>query len=313
MRLLFYATLIIYFTGCGNKEPSDIYFYGKANIISLQEMKTYGGGPAQESSLIVHNNHVYAFTGYSASHKQHLSSLGESGREFNSFDLIATNWRFNYVMQYQGVFYNFGLLDDGIHLWSSTDMFNWVELNNGQPVLTKSNDPSSYYYHMWNSAITVDDSGVWHILAETSPNSGTPESQWLVGLSYSTGMLVSGNLDFDTNRDEGFHAIPNAGNPHLEFIQGKGLLAFHGYVKSPVFNLGYNEWYTTISTKTLGDNDFVTHNEDFAIGSPKVHICDPTIINLPSGGSMMSVSYDQKNSYMLRSELNIEEFFDLVQ
>jgi hypothetical protein len=93
----------------------------------------------------------------------------------------------------------------------------------------------------------------------------------------------------------------------LKFVPGMGLLSLHGYIKD-----GF--WETTASTLELGSDEWVTHEEIFNIGLKGVHICDPSILELSNGSTMLSVSVDQDSISTAFSPKTLADIFtDLIE
>jgi hypothetical protein len=200
-------------------------------------------------------------------------------------------------MEHDGFYYEFVLGSGGIHLYKSSDLFTWTHINNGQPVLKMD---GGIYTQVWNVGVAVDNAGVWHLLVECADMKGAIQGG--VGLAYSYTTPNGDNFDFDTNKTAS-HVIPHGGNPDLKYVEGKGLLSIHGYAATGI-------WETKASTF---DGTTWTLHEDFYIGTPGIHVCDPSLIEMADGRTLLSVSFDQNFIYLANSDLSIEQIYDYLQ
>jgi hypothetical protein len=302
------CSLFLLLLGCGKPEHIEpLNFYGSANAFFLQQGNAFGGLSSIENSLVNVNGEIAALHDPFIDGSLYISILGRDGLGYSYPQRVLTNTRFTYVMKYNDKFYNFGLIGSNIYMWESTDLKYWVFANAGEPVLTASPDPESIFHKIWNVGVDVDDSGTWHMLAETSNAELTMDS---TGLAYSTAMMVNGKINFDSNKSE-THVIEKAGNPYLKHIEGKGMLALYGKGHSPIFELK-QEWYVTAST--FDGSTWIEHSDIFAIGTPGIPVCDPHATETASGETVLSVSFNQNRIYLVRSKENLESLYDsLIQ
>lgn len=302
MRVISKASLgiIIILGACKNPEQvKPLYSYGLASDFTVQEQRAFGGANAIEISYVNHEDQIRALAPLTGD----LSSIFLFDLMSGAHSLALQNARFAYVMEHEDTYYAFALINKDIYVYSSEDLFNWeLQVN---PVLTHSEDTNSIYYSLWNVGVAVDNLGTWHLLVESANAAGTA-NQIGVGLAYAKGSWSGGELNFDSNKSTE-HVIPNGGNPDLKFIDGLGLLAFHGQSNDPTPELG-REWYTTASTLALGESTWVTH-KDFLIGSPGIHVCDPHAIEREDGSILLGVSFDQRFLYTMTNNQGFEEIF----
>lgn len=287
------------------KAPPKIYFplmmQGNAKYFSEFENPSYNAASAVENSLVIKDGVVYALFDPLTNGAFHLASLGDDGKLFAEVKRIGTDMRFSYTMKYAESYYTFAKVYEDIFLWSSNDLEKWQLLNSGKPVLSAQRN--SIYQTIWNVGVAVDDSGEWHMLIEASPASTDPSK---VGLGYSHARWSKGEINFNTNASP-THVIPRAGNPWLGFLPGLGLLAVYGVTSTPIGLYG-DEWYIGASKLNPGSSKWIAI-QDFRMGRPGIHVCDPHLVELPNGGTMLTASYDQDSIYKMFSEKSLKQIF----
>lgn len=313
--------------GCSQKTPDRFGNYDKSIphgqisfFGSATKSFTGGAGPVfngittVESSLVHFNGHIFSIHDPTFGRDLYVSDLGQSGREFNSLTKISETFRFPYVLKAKDGYYMFYSKGPDVYLSKSSDLIDWSLANGGQPVLTHSEDTDSIYNQLWNVGVAIDDQDVWHLLVECSDS--TPD-QLHVGLAYSKAVWKDGKINFDLNRSQS-HVIPHGGNPHLEFVPGKGLLAVHGQIFDEIHNM--NSWYITASTLDLGSKNWLIHKNSFVIGTPDKAIAnpytaaaDPTMIQLPDGTTEIMFSYAQDSIYQIFSSHSISQIYEDVK
>lgn len=218
-------------------------------------------------------------------------SIGTSNDDRQS---IGDDYRFAYIMKYQNYYLNFYNVGGSVMLSKSYDLKSWQLINNGQPVLSQTAD--TIYNAIWNVGVTVDDNGVFHLLAETS-SAGNDTA----GLAYSTATMTGDLISFDPNRSS-THVIDLAGNPWLEFVPGRGLVIVYGKLTDNGL------WYVSAATMK---NGIFKESPNMTIGSQGIHVCDPHVISI-NGNLVLVVSYDQNKVYELRSKQTMTQFFDEI-
>lgn len=287
-----YALLLfLALSGCAPKNANhDLLFHGSANTFSSEEKSAFGGIDAIENSMVWVSGRVISFFDPAANGSMRRADLGTDGRSFGSVtQVLASNARFSYVMEHQGVLYNFVTRGDVYLLTSTDDGQTWTEKG---VVLSRATDPASPFYQLWNVGVAVDNLGVWHLLVESAPASA---GQSQVGLAYATTTLVGGMLNFDSGKTG--VVVPRGGNPFIAFVPGKGLLVIHGQAYDPSGAFG-GEWYTTAST--FDGATWRTHKDRFQVGTVGVHVCDPHAIEV-GGRILLTVSVDQNRIYKAKA------------
>lgn len=293
------VVLALLVVGCASKGPEDLENSGKGLAYTQAVKKAFGDNGDVEASLLNVGGEIVAIHGASFKGSMNKSLLGASGLEQKGMQALAgSNYAFQYVFEHGGAYYNFVTRDSNIYLLKSSDLVNWREINGGRPVLTKA--PGTIYAMIWNVAAAVDDNGVWHLLAETSDGTGTPEVQWGVGLAYSHATMTGEDIEFDTNRTSSY-VIPKGGNPDVKFVPGKGILVVHGVLEGV--------WTTQATTFVNGV--WTTHS-DFVIGRPGIHVCDPHLVERADGTTLLSVSFDQGSTTITQSSLSIAGLWDML-
>ena len=301
--------LACFFMGCG-KDPVRRYLIMEGtSATSYHE----GANPVLhgsiETSLVRDGSNVDLF--FSA-YKQEgavyaKTSADPGGLGFPEYDYPMTMpyLVFQYTMKVGNTFYMFGLRDKDIYLITSTNGSTWTPANNGQPVLTHSSDMNSIYHNLWNVGVAVDDSGTWHMLVECAPKDDNT-AQIGVGLAYLTASMSGTSINFDATKTNAM-AIPNGGNPHVQNIPGKGIFSIYGVVYAPAGSFG-SEWF--LSAATLSGGVWTAHIDKFRIGDPGFHVSDASAVDLPNGGSMITMSHDQNDVWGVYSNKSLSEIYD---
>ncbi len=200
-----------------------------------------------------------------------------------------------YFLNYNEMMYVFYESGGDLYAQTSSDLITWSILNNGAPVLSK--DASGNYSNIWNPAVAVDESGMFHMLIEHGKN-GYPD----IGLNYHTAYLVNGFLDFNPTKKQTYD-LPLAGNPELKYLPGQGLISIHGQLNEDSI------WYMTYSVLHLGQSNWITKKDSVYIYADGIHICDPSVRETTSGLTL-AFSYDQNSSYSVNLDTTYKELFD---
>ncbi|MBN8541870.1 MAG: hypothetical protein J0L82_15875 [Deltaproteobacteria bacterium] len=283
--------------GCGcakNVSPSGLELQKEASVFTEIEDHVFKNRSVVETSLVNVDGNLIAFYDHEWTGKMFRVPLQSTYFETVSPHLVIDSARFPYTINQGGTLFNFASVDGNVYLWKSFDLgLTWTKINGGRPVLTRSDDRTSIYHHLWNVAVDIADDGTWHLLVESSDS--TPD-QREVGLAYSYARLVDDEISFDENRSEG-HVVKGGGNPWIKHIPGVGLLAVHGQVYSPFKGFG-SEWYITASTIALGETTWTTHKDKFIIGTKGVHVCDPHLVE-QDGALLLTLSFGQGSTLLL--------------
>lgn len=298
-NIIFALSMLLAGCSCSKKQVADLEFSGSAASFVQVQKKAFGGLASIENSFVKVGSDVIALHDPHADGSLFKVNLGPSGLEFNGDTRIAGQTRFTYVFEHDGVFYNFVWRDNDIYLLKSADLTNWQLINNGNPVLTSA--PGTIYANVWNVGVAVDDNGVWHLLVECADGTGPASQQGGVGLAYSFATMTNDEINFDVNRTTSF-VIPNGGNPDLKFVSGKGLLSIHGSLENGLW---------VVRASTFQNGTWTLHN-DFYLGTPSIHVCDPSLVQLDDGSTLLSVSYDQNSIFLAKSPLSIPVLFDTI-
>lgn len=294
----FLAMIALASIGCAKKQGHDLAFHGQARVFSQTQSHAYKNMPAIENSMVVRDGSVLAFFDPAAVGSMLMADLGSDGREFESWTTVMTQGaRFSYVFFHSGKFWNF-VTNGHVYLYSSDDGLQWRAENQGNPVMHAV--PNTPYAVLWNVGVDISADGTWHLLVEASD--GTTPGQEGVGLGYSTATMVTGLIDFDQNKSAQ-HVIPHGGNPYVKALPDGRLFIVHGQAYDPAWGFG-SEWYTTASTINNGQ---VTRHTNFVLGVQGEHVCDPHMVDLPTGGSMLTVSVAQNSITLAHSSLTIEQ------
>jgi hypothetical protein len=284
------AMMLLSVVGCSCAQQQKSQSFSDLTIkgFSFHQTKAPLFSRAVESSSVVKDNKLI-----------YLIDLGEHGNlsvgtSNNDLVSVGNDARFAYIMQYQNVYYNFFNRGGSIFASKSLDLITWTPINRDQPVLSQT--VNSIYNAVWNVGVTVDDQGVFHLLAETSVAGNE-----IAGLAYATATMQNDEINFDLNRSTN-HVLTLAGNPWVGFVQGKGLVAVYGKMIDGI-------WAVTAATF---ENNQWTENPNFIIGGKDIHVCDPHVTSF-NGELVMSVSYEQDYIYELRSNQTLEQFFNQVK
>lgn len=289
----------LFLAACSCSKPTPQLYTSAASGFEQAQAKAFGGSQSIENSLLLVQGEVVAMHDPYFDGSLFKAHLGTSGLEFRSNIKVASDARFTHVIEHQGVYYNFVLRSGDVYLLKSPDLVTWTLINGGRPVLTHT--PGTIYANVWNVGAAVDDVGTWHLLVESADGLGAPGTQGGVGLAYSFASMVNDEIDFDLNRTP-THVIANGGNPDLKFVPGKGLLAVHGSLIGGI-------WRVRASTRIAGT---WRTSETFEVGSENIQVCDPSLVELSDGSTLMSVSVDQNSIYLLKSKENLASIFERV-
>lgn len=286
-----YLICLLFCACSSNKGIIENITYVESNLVvtgfTFQTTKAPLFTSTVESSIVELNGKVIYTIDYEMNGKFMIGTSNQDLRYIND------DARFSYTMMYQDQYYNFINRNGEIYLAKSPDLVNWTMINNSNPVLTKQT--GTIYSSIWNVGVAVDDKGVWHLMAETSIRDNDE-----AGLIYSSATMSNdGLINFDANRSTS-HVIEKAGNPWLGYIPGKGLLAVYGSMKS-------GNWTVRAATKT----DKWNENSSFEISAPGMAICDPHLIE-HNGQTILTLSYDQKEVYEMRSKETLTELFGRI-
>jgi hypothetical protein len=216
------------------------------------------------------------------------SSIGQ----WTNITAVDTGMRFPYVVDHE---YNGQLLafylntsNGNIYLKVSTDNgATWPIANGGNPVLTKSSDPNSIYYTLWNVGVALATDGTAHLVVECQD--GNHSGQTAVGLGYSYGMYNSTTktLSFDANRTA-TQVVVGGGNPYL-WVNGTGsgadLVSIHGLLNqsdSPY-------WMVTASVRKNGV--WTTRRDLLQIAQQNIHVADPSGFSYTSNAADTAIAF----------------------
>lgn len=294
------ALLALSSLGCAKApEGHDLQFYGDANVFSQTQRSAFNGAPAIENSMVIRNDRVISFFDPAAVGSMTMADLGSNGLGFSGAQSVMSRGaRFSYVLEYQGKLWNF-VTEGNVYLYSSIDGISWTIENDGDPVMTAT--PGTPYATLWNVGVDVDSNGVWHLLVEAANEEGSL-GQGGVGLGYSTAQMTNGRINFDLNKTPA-HVIPKGGNPYVKALPDGRIFTVYGRLWNPIFDIG-QEWHVTASTL---ENGIWTNHDNFVLGTPGQHVCDPHMIDLPTGGSLLTVSVAQNAINIATSNLTIEQ------
>jgi hypothetical protein len=310
-RVLLLMPLIFLLSCCGNVEQvhsrktNTIILYGEA--VNAQELhpNPFCHGVDESSICAVDGRLISTYDiGYSGSLTYAVSNETDSFYSLKEIARCNINVRFPYTIRYGNKYYTFGMryvnnqLDESaIYLWCSGDGIYYTMGNNDHPVLTKSSDPDSIWYLIWNVAVAVDRDGVFYLVAECAPRGSNQEG---VGLGYSFCSVADGVIDFNKNRSNE-HIVVGGGNPYLYYSKKYNtLLVLHGMSKTDFKELSSNYWWVAATYYDLKKKQWITKPERFALGQPGVHVCDPHAADVSWYGShfvRLIVSYGQNSLY----------------
>lgn len=291
MKYLATISVALVSISCASVKDINLEFYGNANNFFQSEKKAYLGHTLAETSLVRMGSDIITFFSDSGRGEYMArANLGVTGYEWSDSRVVVENGsRFTYVFKHGDILYNASTRVDGVYLMSSSDGEEWAELGR---ILSKSDDPNSKRFNLWNPAIAVDHTGTWHLLVEAADY----RNQNAVGLIYATTVVPTtpsyGSINFDSTVSNDF-VIEGGGNPWVTHIKGKGLLVIHGYIWKPIEPFT-NHWYTTAST--FDGVHWTTHADKFRIGVYNIHVCDPHAIEV-NGDIILNVGVDQAFIY----------------
>lgn len=284
---------------CAPKAPGDLVFQGEATSFYRVPDNPFAGKPVVEASLLNMGGEIVAFYDPNWSGSMHRATLGVHANGFDGGELVNTESRFQYTLEYQGRLYTFATVDGDIYLSISEDGgFTWFPGNGDEPVLVHSPDPTSIYHNLWNVGVDVDENGTWHLVVESGDSS---PNQLGVGIAYSTATMINGRLDFNQNKSA-THVIPKGGNPWIKSMPGGNLLVIHGQAHTPEAGFG-SEWFVTASAFVSGE--WKIDRSKFRIGTPGVHVCDPHVVEQANGQILMALSFDQGSIAMVRAPMTL--------
>lgn len=318
--------LILAFSACQlDRALPPMLYTGSAG--SLFEERTpnpaMGGRAAIEASLIVEGDTVYNFFDCTEDGRIFLESASDqfvSDWQEVIFSPILTGVNLPYTFKLGNLYYTFAIKtvgNDGIYLWKSSDKVNWQLINGGSPVLSRSDDPRSIWYNIWNVAVCADPDGKIYLLAECGRQGSLTAAT--VGLGFSWGYLENDCLDFDQHRSQ-IHVLPGGGNPWMEFLPDKDAIIFAcGFLQasSPFGSV----WWIGAGTASLSadlyePSSWNTDQGRFALGAPGVHVADPHLVELPTGKAgklLMTFSFNQEYIYSAFADCSLGELYDLLQ
>lgn len=187
-----------------------------------------------------------------------------------------------------------GANNSNIYLAKSLDGFNWKIINNGKPIIFKSNDPNNIYYQLWNPAFTIDNNNVIHLYLECQEQ-GTNQDK--TGLAYAYGKLEN---DCVTMICTDYKIIPDAACAWVGELSDGNLGILYAAKDA-------SGWWVMKASKLI--NYTTVSPVDFKIFTPGVHICDPHVVKINEGSYMLSLSYDQKFTKFLYLNGAIEDLF----
>lgn len=304
VAIIIRAFVIWALCSCGQQRPEHAtleYRGSAAQSWHTGPAPAFNGSSAIENSLVYVGDNIFAVFTTGGSGDMGEANLGGNGDDFHSiFTGNLPRIGYPYTVHIGAIYYTFAQAhgQKNIYVWTSTDATHWTMANGGQPILTASNDPTSIWFMLWNVGVTVDDQGTWHLLAECATQGGE------TNLCYASSPDV---FHFDGGKQNTV-AIPNGGNPWIQFLPGKGLLAIHGQYAEP--DLYGGVWYTTASTLPIGETDWTTHADKFSIGSTGYHICDPHALQMHDGRIIMTASNAQVWIDIVYSSDSLNTFWD---
>lgn len=305
--VLFFAALLAMFflAGCSEKEgyAPPLGFEGAGTNYSEGHNPMFKGVDIIESSLITSGNTTTVYF------NNDLAGTGTFGRigldqPAGAGGTYGDGMWYSYVFNHDDklyFFYNDRQAGGGsIYLKVSDDQGNtWSKCNGGQPVV--SHQAGTQFNVLYNVGVDVDDQGTWHMLIDAYTDGVTIAN---MNLSYMTATMTAGcMISFDGARASA-QVIPNSGAPFVKFIPGKGMLA--------VIQVIDPSGYWILSTAILKNGSWVVDTK-FKIGAPSIHVCDPSATDLPGGGSLITMSYNQNSLYGVYSKLSLSELYDQVE
>jgi hypothetical protein len=289
-------------------EPDMVYYGLAADSVILGTNPAMDGLPVVESSIINEQGTLLNFfdRGWSGSLCIGVSRRSDQYRSVLEIKPCNVKVRFPYTLKHHGKYLTFGWRYRGenvepcnIYLWSSADGLDWTVENGGLPVLSKSPEPSSIWFNIWNVAVAVDDTDTFHIVVECAPEGVDQKG---VGLGYSTATMGGGKMSFDPNRT-GTHIVNGGGNPYLYYSKAQGtLLAIHGIVHSSMNAFSSDYWWITASYLNKAKQHWFTKPDKFSFGKSGIHVADPhaeEVVMDDKTFSRIIFSYNQRHIYSI--------------
>jgi hypothetical protein len=220
---------------------------------------------------------------------------------------IVIDGEFPSVLAVNSTYYMTVVRGGNLYLYTSTDKLNWLLLNDGDPVLEKSASGSDWSHQLFNSSITIDDGGTWHLLIEGKAATGP----FQLGYSYST---------FAEGPNFNGHLTPTpiisatAGNPFVQFVPDRAaLLLLYGDVSTSTWRIRAK--YGLLSSDLTQASSWVPAY-GFGLQQNGVHVSDPTfVVNTGEAHPwkmLFGYNYDQLDGYQGFNNLTLNEFYDLV-
>lgn len=222
----------------------------------------------------------------------------------------VSNARFPYVFKSGSTYYLLHLdtSTGSLYMKYSTNKTNWSAGNGGNPVLTKSTDPNSIYYNIWNSGVIVID-GVWHFFVECGKSSDQSD----VGIAYSYATLSGTNINFDANRG-GAHIVQGGGQPNPVILEGQSYLTLFG---GSIYVGGRTLWEIRAYYIPLTGNfaNILEWRESpyFQLKFDGLHTADPDFVDFGTGKKFrlgLGFMWNQATSDMVYLDMTPAELMD---
>lgn len=199
---------------------------------------------------------------------------------------------FPVVFVYNNTFYM--LLNESFtgrtFIYSSTDKLNWAIANGGNPVLTPSSDPNSYYHFIYNTSIAIKGTTAY-ILFESSDAAATYQRLSLATADLST--LASNSLNFNPTIPTS-PTIPVGNCPDLHYVPERdALLAVFAAPYLPLFAGG--EIVLKFGMAPLGGDISLPSGwmvPGVSLGPPAERYADPVFIDVGES-IILGYSYHQ--------------------
>ena len=284
MRSVLFILLSIFLVNCSSKDQVKFI----RNITMTNDFKDessiiYG---AVESSIVINNNKLTYLFDYGMNGNLSILDNGY-------IEQLLNNARFSYIFKNNDTYYMFYTINNSIFLSKSYDLEFWIKINNGKPVLNSKEN--SNYKNIWNVGVTIDNNNVWHLLVEASADGNEN-----AGLIYSYAELENDNIDFNKNINNNF-IIEKAGNPWVQYIDGKGLLTVYGKMNNGTWEV----------RAAIFSNGAWKESENFYVGAKDIAICDPHLIEFENK-IYMTVSYDQVEVRQIVADKTLSQLFDEI-
>ncbi|MCL5097583.1 MAG: hypothetical protein M1608_08655 [Candidatus Omnitrophica bacterium] len=296
---------------------SDLVYYGlAADSMVRGKNPVMNGLPVVENSIINKGGVLLNFfdLGYNGTFSYGISRSADDYQGVLDIKPCNVKVRFPYTLKYQNKYLTFGWRYRGndvepcnVYLWSSANGIDWTVENGGLPVLTKSSEPASIWFNIWNVAVAVDGSNNFHMIVECAPGGVDQKG---VGLGYSTARMVDGKINFDPNRTQA-HVINGGGNPYLYYSKKEDtLLAIHGIVHSSMNMFSSDYWWITASYLNRANHHWFTKPDKFSFGKSGIHVADPHAEEVIVDNRLCSriiFSYNQRYIYSLFVEGGLDD------